>query len=152
MFEKSKSAITFKEFQNNMNIANNFYDDWGHFCDIDPSNNNPTPNANILFQDTLHKQKREFKKLFQKEQEENLEEDLKQLKQESEEQKEIEKIIKEIFVDIEEENNNPDENDNKKNNHLLKDARKVAITKNILKCFKVIFITSIMVHFIFNIL
>ena len=39
MFEKSKSAITFKEFQNNMNIANDFDDDWGHFWDNDQSKN-----------------------------------------------------------------------------------------------------------------
>jgi len=46
MFEKSKSAITFKEFENKMNIVNNFENDWGHF--YDPDNNN------ILFLDNLY--------------------------------------------------------------------------------------------------
>lgn len=157
MFEKSKSAITFKEFQDKMNTANDFDNDWGHFCYLDPSNNSTaTTNANtiILFKDTLDNPKREFKKLFQKEQEENLEEDLKQLKQESEDSKEIEKIIKEIFIDIEDENleETPDEDDNKKNKPYLKDNIKVTIIKNIFKCFEVVFITSIMGYFIFNIL
>lgn len=136
MFEKSKSAITFKEFQDKMNIANDFDDDWGHFCYLDQNNK---ANTVILFKDTLDKPKREFKKLFQ-------EEDLK------EEQKEIEKIIKEIFIDIEDENKTPDEDDNKKNNPYLKDTIKVTIIKNIFKCFEVVFITSIMGYFIFNIL
>lgn len=35
MFEKSKSAITFKEFQNKLNMVNNFENDWGYFCDPD---------------------------------------------------------------------------------------------------------------------
>jgi hypothetical protein len=35
MFEKSKSAITFKEFQTKLNIVNNFENDWGYFCDPD---------------------------------------------------------------------------------------------------------------------
>ena len=32
---KSKSAITFQEFKNKMNDANDFENDWGHFVDID---------------------------------------------------------------------------------------------------------------------
>jgi hypothetical protein len=35
MFEKSKSAITFKELQNKLNMVNNFENDWGYFCDPD---------------------------------------------------------------------------------------------------------------------
>lgn len=140
MFEKSKSAITFKEFQDKMNIVNNFDDDWGHFCDHDQINNT---NSNILFQDTLDKPKREFKKLFQKEKEK------KSTEPEEEKQKEIEKIIKEIFIDIKDEN--LDENNNK-NIYYLKDATKVSIIKNIFKCFEVIFVTSIMVYFIFNVI
>ena len=81
MFEKSKSAITFKEFQTKMNIVNNFDNDWGYFCDI-------------------------------------------------------EKL---------------DENDNKKNKHYLKDV-KFMIMNNILNCFEVIFITSIICYFIFNVI
>jgi len=154
MFEKSKSAITFKEFQDKMNIANNFDNDWGHFCDPDPSTSTSTStsvNVNILFQDNLHKlKKKELKKLLQKEQEKNLEEDLKQLEEESEEQKEIEKIKKDIFIDIKDENLH--ENNNNKNTHYLKDATKVAIIKNILKCFEIIFVISITTHFIFNVL
>ena len=46
MFEKSKSSITFKEFQDKMNIVNNFENDWGHF--YDPDNNN------ILILDNLY--------------------------------------------------------------------------------------------------
>ena len=46
MFEKSKSEITFKEFQNKINIVNNFENDWGHF--YDPDNND------ILFVDNLY--------------------------------------------------------------------------------------------------
>ena len=139
MFEKSKSAITFKEFQNNMNIANDFDDDWGHFYDLDISNNKPvvTPNTIILFKDPLEKPKREFKKLLQKEEKEL----------ELEKQKEIEKIIKEIFIDVE----NDNKNDNK-NKYYLKDAIKVTIINNIFKCFEVIIVTSVMVYFIFKVL
>jgi HD superfamily phosphohydrolase len=154
MFEKSKSAVTFKEFQDKMNIVNDFEDDWGHFCDLDPSNNSNTnftinSNTNILFKDTLDKPKRKFKKLFQKEQE-----DSKQLKEESKESKELEKIIKEIFIDIKYENieEGLNENDNKKNNPYSKDTIKVKIINNIFKCFEVIIVTSIMSYFIFNIL
>jgi len=136
MFEKSKSAITFKEFQAKMNIADNFDNDWGHFCEIDVSNNASTLNTINLFKDTLHKPpKREFKKLFQEEKELELEKQ------------------KEIFIDVENENEN--ENDNKndnKNKYYLKDATKVTIINNIFKCFEVIIVTSVMVYFIFNIL
>ena len=150
MFEKSKSVITFKEFQDKMNIANDFDDDWGHFYDLDISNNKPvvTPNTIILFKDPLEKPKREFKKLFQKEEEKHQEKEEKEL--ELEKQKEIEKIIKEIFIDVENDNKN-DKNDNK-NKYYLKDAIKVTIINNIFKCFEVIIVTSVMVYLIFNVL
>jgi hypothetical protein len=146
MFEKSKSEITFKEFQNQMNIANDFDNDWGHFCELDISNNASSPNTIILFKDPLDKPaKREFKKLFQKKEEKHQEQ---KEELELEKQKEIEKIIKEIFIDVE--NEKLDENDN--NTNYLKDDTKVAIIKNVFKCFEVVSVTSVMVYFIFNIL
>ncbi len=47
MFEKSKSAITFKEFQDKLNIVNNFESDWGHFCYIDYNEDDKNENSNI---------------------------------------------------------------------------------------------------------
>lgn len=47
MFEKSKSAITFKEFQDKLNIVNNFESDWGHFCYIDYITDDKNENNNI---------------------------------------------------------------------------------------------------------
>ena len=47
MFEKSKSAITFKEFQDKLNIVNNFESDWGHFCYIDYISDDKNENNNI---------------------------------------------------------------------------------------------------------
>ena len=49
MFEKSKSAITFKEFQDTLNTINNFDNEWGHFCD--PDNNN---NINNIIQNNFY--------------------------------------------------------------------------------------------------
>jgi len=47
MFEKSKSAITFKEFQDKLNIVNNFESDWGHFCYIDYNDDDKNENNKI---------------------------------------------------------------------------------------------------------
>jgi hypothetical protein len=47
MFEKSKSEITFKEFQYKLNIVNNFENEWGHFCD-------PDDNSNTIFYNNLY--------------------------------------------------------------------------------------------------
>jgi hypothetical protein len=60
MFEKSKSAITFKEFQNTLNVINNFDNEWGHFCD--PDNNN---NINNIIQNNFYQYKKEIKKTSQ---------------------------------------------------------------------------------------
>ena len=59
MFEKSKSAITFKEFQNTLNVINNFDNEWVHFCD--PDNNN---NINNIIQNNFYQYKKEIKKFF----------------------------------------------------------------------------------------
>ena len=56
MFEKSKSAISFSEFQKKINIVNNFENDWGHFYDHDePDDNNS--NNNYVFQNNLFQHK-----------------------------------------------------------------------------------------------
>jgi hypothetical protein len=47
MFEKSKSSITFKEFQDKLNIINAFESDWGHFYDTDYIDTNTSANANV---------------------------------------------------------------------------------------------------------
>ena len=49
MFEKSKSksAITFKEFQDKLNIVNNFESDWGHFCYIDYISDDKNENSKV---------------------------------------------------------------------------------------------------------
>ena len=60
MFEKSTSAITFKEFQNTLNVINNFDNEWGHFCD--PDNNN---NINNIIQNNFYQYKKEIKKTSQ---------------------------------------------------------------------------------------
>ena len=57
MFEKSKSTITFKEFQSKLNIVNNFDSDWGHFYDPD-LNNDINGNYKILFKANSHNQKK----------------------------------------------------------------------------------------------
>lgn len=65
MFEKSNSAITFKEFQDKMNIVNEFENDWGHFYDTDCINCN---NCSNIFQNNLYNPKKsELKKIEKKE-------------------------------------------------------------------------------------
>jgi uncharacterized protein (UPF0305 family) len=57
MFEKSKSEITFKEFQYKLNIVNNFENEWGHFCD-------PDDNSNTIFYNNLYEPiKKKVKKI-----------------------------------------------------------------------------------------
>jgi len=51
MFEKSKSEITFKDLKNKLNIATDFENDWGHFCDLDDNN---YTNNNIVFYNNLY--------------------------------------------------------------------------------------------------
>ncbi len=64
MFEKSKSAITFKEFQDTLNVINNFDNEWGHF--YDPENNN---NVNNIIQNNFYQYKKEPIKIKIKEKE-----------------------------------------------------------------------------------
>ena len=64
MFEKSKSAITFKEFQDKLNVINNFDNEWGHF--YDPENNN---NVNNIIQNNFYQYKKEPIKIKIKEKE-----------------------------------------------------------------------------------
>jgi hypothetical protein len=56
MFEKSKSATTFKEFQNTLNVINNFENEWGHFCDPDNNNNINNIIQNNFYQPTKIKE------------------------------------------------------------------------------------------------
>jgi preprotein translocase subunit SecF len=56
MFEKSKSAITFKEFQDTLNTINNFDNEWGHFCDPDNNNNINNIIQNNFYQPTKIKE------------------------------------------------------------------------------------------------
>lgn len=57
MFEKSKSEITFKEFQYKLNIVNNSENEWGHFCD-------PDDNSNTIFYNNLYEPiKKKVKKI-----------------------------------------------------------------------------------------
>lgn len=66
MFEKSKSSITFKEFQDKINIMNNFESDWGHFCYIDYNDDdtNENNNSNNLLKNKINKKEPVFKKKY----------------------------------------------------------------------------------------
>jgi hypothetical protein len=132
MFEKSKSAITFKEFESKMNIVNNFDSDWGHFCDTDIFNTNTNTNANNfnqLFQNNLQKpKKRDFKiKLPEKieaqeqAQEQAQEEDIEEQKQELE-----------------------------KNNY--EDNKIITVIEKIMNCIQMTFITLTIAYFIFKVI
>ena len=66
MFEKSKSSITFKEFENKLNIITEIESDWGHFYDTDyETDYDIHKNLNPVFRHKLHKpKKRIYKKYF----------------------------------------------------------------------------------------
>ena len=133
MFEKSKSAITFKEFQDNLNIVNNFESDWGHFYDTDYNteynNNNININNNILF-----KYKPNMKPKFLKK---NYFVDIeKQEKQKKEENPKLEKYNYEEEKDINE----------------YKDERVITIIKSIFDIIQITFITITIGYFIFKII
>lgn len=65
MFEKSKSAITFKEFEDKLNMVNNFESDWGHFYDtdynMDDKNSN---NINNVFKEKINRIPKVLKKKY----------------------------------------------------------------------------------------
>jgi len=131
MFEKSKSAITFKEFQDKLNIVNNFESDWGHFYDTDYNTeyNNNNINNNILFKD-----KPNMKPTFSKK---NYFVDIeKQEKQKKEENPKLEKYNYEEKKDINE----------------YKDERVITIIKSIFDIIQITFITITIGYFIFKII
>jgi len=131
MFEKSKSAITFKEFQNKLNEVNNFENDWGHF--YDPDNNN-----SIMFQDNLFNlKKREIKK-------ENKLEDKIEIKRENNVKIKIKKVS---FIDIEKL-----ENPEKIEISEYDKEDEKNIIESVFECIKTIFITFTIVYFIVKII
>jgi len=62
MFEKSKSEITFKEFESKMRMINNFENDWGHFYVPDFSDSEINNESTPIFKINLYKPKKETKK------------------------------------------------------------------------------------------
>jgi hypothetical protein len=149
MFEKSKSAITFKEFQKKMNIVNDFDNDWGHFCDPDTFIYTNT-NYIKLFKDTLERPKKRYQKS-------QLLEKIEKLEQEKLEQKKIEKIEEEKFIDIEKQkqkqNEKYEEPDTSKGIHNYHDNNYlVDIFESVINGVQTSFIILTMVYVIFNVL
>ena len=140
MFEKSKSAITFKEFESKMNIVNNFDSDWGHFCDTDIFNTNTNANNfNQLFQNNLQKPKKRGLKTKLSEKIEAQEQEQEQAQEENQEEDiEKQKEEKEQAIDIE------------KNNY--EDNKIITVIEKIMNCIQMTFITLTMAYFIFKVI
>ena len=133
MFEKSKSEITFKEFEKKINEANIFENDWGHFCDPDDNNNN-----NNIFQPNLYYQKKPkiIPKIIPK------------INPKFNTEKKINKIekIETPFVDIE-------KLENKENiDYKEEEDDNIYIIETVVECVKKVFITFTMFYFIFKII
>lgn len=127
MFEKSKSEITFKEFEKKINEVNIFENDWGHFCDPDDNNNN-----NNIFQPNLYYQKKPkiIPKIIPK----------------INPKFNTEKKIETPFVDIE-------KLENKENlDYKEEEDDNIYIIETVVECVKKVFITFTMFYFIFKII
>ena len=125
MFEKSKSEITFKEFQYKLNIVNNFENEWGHFCD-------PDDNSNTIFYNNLYEPiKKKVKKIKKIE-------ERKERKVERKERK-VEKV-EEPFIDIEKLEKLENKIDEYENDDI-----KFCIIDTIFICISLTFITFIAV-------
>lgn len=137
MFEKSKSEITFKEFEKKINEVNIFENDWGHFCDPDDNNNN----NNNIFQPNLYYQKKPkiIPKINPK--------IIPKINPKSNTEK-IEKIIKieTPFVDIEKLENK------EKLDYKEEEDDNIYIIETVVECVKKVFITFTMFYFIFKII
>jgi hypothetical protein len=132
MFEKSKSAITFEEFQKKLNEVNNFESEWGHF--YDPDNNND----NNIFQPNLYYQKK-FNPNLKPNKEKKIDK--------------IDKIdkIEEPFVDIEKSIKKSEKNEIVKKLED-EDNKKIIVIEIVFDYIKKIFITFTMVYFIFKVI
>lgn len=131
MFEKSKSEITFKEFEKKINEINIFENDWGHFCDPDDNNNN----NNNIFQPNVYYQKKS--KIIPK------------INPKSNTEK-IEKIIKieTPFIDIEK----LEKLENKEKLDYKEEDDNIYIIETVVECVQKVFITFTMFYFIFKII
>jgi hypothetical protein len=150
MFGKSKSEITFKEFQHKLNILHNFENDWGHFCDPEDDNNN-------IFYNNLYQSIKEIKEEKVKEKEEKVKEKEEKVKEEKVKEKEIEKEkeekvkrrkIEEAIIDIKKLNQNgiPYNRENKNNEYEYEyenEDTKKYIIDTVFNCISVIFITFV---------
>ena len=152
MFEKSKSSITFKEFQGKINTVNNFENDWGHF--YDPDNNN------ILFLDNSHLYREPQKKMpmpiqkpIQKDKQEPIQKPIKTpilnpiLKP-------IQKDKQEPFIDIEKQQQKPEQKPEIPNlkNYIYKINKTTIFIGTIFTYIKTSLITLTMAYFIFKII
>ena len=159
MFGKSKSEITFKEFQHKLNILHNFENDWGHFCDPEDDNNNIF--YNNLYQ-SIKEEKVKEKKVKEekvkeekvKEKEEKEKEEKVKEKEEKEEKEKEEKVkrrkIEEAIIDIKKLNQNgiPYNRENKNNEYKYEyeyenEDTKKYIIDTVFNCISVIFITFV---------
>ena len=116
MFEKSKSSITFKEFENKLNIITEFESDWGHFYDTDYEDEcNTNINLNPIFHHKIHKPKKRIykKRLIDIENQELEKENTKQKIKENAKQSEKEK--------------QPDDYNYEKENKIVDVIRKVLV-------------------------
>ena len=136
MFEKSKSAITFKEFQDTLNVINNFENEWGHFCD--PDNNN---NINNILQNNYYLYKKEPAKIIKdKEDKYNKKQDTTKDKEDKYNKKQD--TTKDTTKDKEDKyNKNQDTKD--------KEAKKISIIKTIFN-YTIIISISISVYIIYK--
>jgi hypothetical protein len=134
MFEKSKSALSFKEFQSKMNMINNFENDWGHFYDPDFGDSNMNNNHNILFHHNLHRPKRDLKKI---------------------KQIQIEKQKQKSFIDLEKQNKPviKKEMEEREEKYIYEEESKtINIIETILNYSQTVLITIAMGYFIFKII
>jgi len=127
MFEKSKSEITFKEFQHKLNILHNFEDDWGHFCDPEDDTNNN------IFYNNLYKSIKKVKEVKVKEE-----------KVVQKEEKVVQKVVEKEEKVVEKLNQNYKyENEYKNYEYENDDIKKYYIIDTVFNCISVIFITFV---------
>jgi len=136
MFEKSKSAITFKELQDKMNIVNNLENDWGHFYDPDDNN--------VLFLDNSY---------FYREPQKPT-----QIPIQKPTQIPIQEPIQKPFIDIEKQKPEPEQNPEQKpeifnlKNYIYKNNKITIFIETIFTYIKTPLITLSMAYFIFKII
>ena len=139
MFEKSKSEITFKEFQSKMNMINNLENDWGHFYDPDFYDENSDINRdfNTLFKDTIFKKEIFKKEIYKQEKIKQINIDIENQDHKKKQIQETSKLINGL---------------NKEDYVYEEDSKIINIIETIMNYTETSLVTFVMVYFIFKVI